>query len=294
MHRSGLYTACVTPFTADNTIDLPAFQKLLQRQIDAGVQGIVLMGTTGEAPTISPKERDTLIKEAKEISHGRILILAGCGSSCTSTSIAQAIAAEKSGADGIQMAPPAYNRPSQEGIFRHFEAVHNALSIPVYVYNIPGRTGVNIEPKTIERLLTLERCSGIKEASGNMAQLMEIVSNLKKPITLLCGDDLLALPSILLGAHGVMSVLGNLLPKTMNTLITSALNGNVKEALKTHYELRKLMQGCFLEANPIPIKYMLSKYGLCSNKYRLPMTPLSEENKKIIDSLLTSTSFGEL
>ncbi len=294
MHRAGLYTACVTPFNSDNTVDIPAFQKLMQRQIDAGVQGVVLMGTTGEAPTVTPKERDTLIKEAKMISNGRTLILAGCGSSCTSTTIEQAIAAEKSGAEGIQMAPPAYNKPSQEGIFRHFEAIHNAVSIPLYIYNIPARTGVNIEPKTIERLLCLERCVGVKEASGNLTQFMEIVANLKKPITLLSGDDLLALPYIVLGAHGVMSVIGNLLPKTMNTLITNALNGNLKEALKIHYDLRKLMQACFLEANPIPIKYMLSRYGLCSNTYRLPMTPLSEKNEKTIDSLLASTPFGEL
>jgi len=297
MYRPGLYTASVTPFTSENTIDLDAFRNIIQRQIDGGAQGVVLMGTTGECPTVSPQERDLLINEATNLSQGQILIISGCGSSCTRSTIDQAIAAEKSGSDAIQMAPPAYNSPSQEGIFRHFEAVHNATSIPIFIYNVPGRVRVNIEPKTIERLLHLERCVGIKEASGNLPQLMEVVeiiSNLKKPVTLLCGDDLLAVPSILLGAHGVMSVISNLLPKTTNNLINNALEGRSREAKKDHYELRKIMHLCFLETNPVPIKYMLSRRGLCNEECRLPLTPLSKENKQQIDTYLNSISFEEL
>jgi len=298
MHRPGLYTAIITPFSPDGReIDIAAFRTLVKRQIDGGVQGIVVVGTTGELPTVSPGERELLIREAKDISQGKILIMAGCGSSCTRTTIEQARATERMGADALQISPPAYNRPSQEGIFSHFSAIHDAISIPLFVYNIPSRTGVNIEPKTVERLLKLERCVGLKEASGNLLQLMdimEIVSALKKPVTILSGDDLLALPSIVLGAHGVMSVIGNLLPKETNALIMNALEGKEQKASKALYSLKKLMQTCFLDANPVPIKYMLSKYGLAHERCRLPLTPLSFQNKESIDALLKSTNFKEL
>jgi len=294
MHRPGLYTALITPFAKDGTIAFTTFAHLVKRQLDAGVQGIVVMGTTGESATISPDERSELIKHAKKASLGKIFVMAGCGTSDTATSIKQAQAAEKSGADALQIPAPAYNKPSQEGLLRHFKAIHDAVNIPMFIYNVPGRVAVNISPQTLAQLIQLERCIGAKEASGNVVHAMELLDLTKssqKPITLLSGDDLLALPLISIGAHGVMSVISNLFPQTMNQLVTAALEGNLENARQLHYRLRPLMQACFIESNPVPIKFMMEHAGLASEQCRLPLAPLAENNKKELSTLLEQYTY---
>jgi len=297
MYRPGLYTACVTPFTEDGKLDLDSFKALVQRQVSAGAQGIVIAGTTGESPTISEQEKKQLIECARNITDEKTLVMAGCGTNSTIASVEQARSAEQAGAQALQVPTPSYNKPSQEGLFLHFKTIHDAVSTPIFIYNVPGRTSVNIEPKTAKRLLELERCAGIKEASGNIVQCMDVVSVLKQqnsPRTLLSGDDLLALPFIAIGAHGVMSVLSNLLPQTTQKLIQAALKGNMEEAKQLHYLLKPFIQACFIESNPTPIKYMLSLFGLCDAACRLPLAPLSSSSKQTIDTLFQQHSFEEL
>ena len=289
MKRQGLFTAVITPFSKDGSeIDLVAFRNVIDRQVKARVEGIVLMGTTGESATVTLEERQCLIHEAKAITQGKVLLMAGCGTSDTATTIIQAKKSEEAGAEALQIVTPPYNKPSQEGLFLHFKAIHDAVSLPIFIYNIPGRTSVNMEIATIKRLFELERIAGIKEASGNLQQLADVIEALQdRSCTILAGDDSLALPAIALGAHGVMSVLGNLFPHKMRALIDAAIKGNLHQARTLHYELKSIMQACFVETNPVPIKYMMAKTISMNDTVRLPLAPLTDKSRALIDSVLT-------
>jgi 4-hydroxy-tetrahydrodipicolinate synthase len=294
--RQGLFTALITPFKNEGSeLDLDAFRKLVQRQVDAKVEGIVLMGTTGESATVTLNERKQLIKEAKKITQGKVLLMAGCGTNDTLSTIEQAKISEEAGAEALQIVTPPYSKPSQEGLYLHFKAIHDSVQLPIFIYNIPGRTSVNMDVATIKRLFALERMAGIKEASGNMQQLVDVIETLKgRPCTILAGDDSLALPAIALGAHGVMSVLGNLLPKKMKALVDAALMNDLQKARSLHYELKSIMQACFVETNPVPIKYMLGKVLSLNDTVRLPLAPLTEKSRSLIDTTLSKNVNDDL
>lgn len=296
MKRQGLFTAVITPFSKDGSeIDIAAFRTIIERQVNAGIEGIVLMGTTGESATVTLDERHCLIQEAKALTKGKVLLMAGCGTSDTTSTIIQAKKSEEAGAEALQIVTPPYNKPSQEGLFLHFKAIHDAVSIPIFIYNIPGRTSVNMEVATIKRLFELERMAGIKEASGNLQQLTDVIEALKdRSCTILAGDDSLALPAVALGAHGVMSVLGNLFPRKMKTLLDAAIKGNMHQARALHYELKAIMQACFVETNPVPIKYMMAKIISMHDTVRLPLAPLTEKSRALIDSVCAKIGIDDV
>ncbi len=289
--RSGVYTALVTPFNENGAIDFEALEQLIARQSSAQIRCITLLGTTGEGATITLDERKSLFKKARSLVPSSTLLFSGCGTSSTQETIAQAKIAEEMGLDGLQISTPPYNRPSQEGLYSHFNAIHDATNLEIFLYNIPGRSACNLEIDTLKRLFELPRVTGIKEASGSLPALMEVVDLASKwdgKITVLSGDDLLALPSISLGAQGVMSVASNLLPHTMTKLVGSALAQDFEVAKAIHYQLRQFFNSCFYETNPTPMKYMLSKLGLMQNCCRLPIVPVSQATEKRIDSVLSS------
>ena len=274
----GTYTALVTPFR-DGAIDAAAFEKLIEGQIAAGITGVVAVGTTGESPTLSHDEREQVIRLAVEIVHGRCQVLAGTGSYSTADAIAATTSAEKIGVDGALIVAPYYNKPSQEGLFRHFHAVARSTTLPIMLYNIPGRCGVDIAADTVERLAS--ECSNIvsiKEASGSVDRVAELRVRLPEAFTILSGDDGLTLPFMAVGAAGVVSVASNLLPAEVCALIQAFQGGDSKEALRMHQRLLGLFKDLFIEPNPVPVKMALSWRGEMSSEVRLPLSEMTTAN----------------
>lgn len=292
MQLKGLFTALVTPFRNDE-INWELFDILFQRQIDAQVDGVVLMGTTGEAPTISTEERTLLVRRAVEQAQGRTLVIAGIGTNSTKTTREQAKNAAAAGANALQLVLPSYNKPTQEGLAAHIRSIHETTSLPLCLYNIPGRTGVNLLPKTLGSLQDCTRIVAIKESSENLPQMMDIYESAPF-IRLFSGDDLLFLPTTSIGGVGVTSVISNLLPKTMKKLVNWALQGEVQQAKELFYKIKPLIQACFFETNPGPIKTMLALAGFDVGPPRLPLVPVSDATKaKLQLLLLNSTSLLE-
>ncbi len=284
---SGVHTALITPFK-NGLIDYKALEILIADQISASIQAITLFGTTGEGPTISLLERKSILAAVRKWIPKETLLISACGTSSTQETIEQAKIGEEFGCNALQIVTPPYNRPSQEGLYRHFESLHNSISLEILLYNIPGRTGVQLEKETIQRLFDLNRIVGIKEASGNLSFLMEIVQIAREygnKIAVLTGDDLYTLPAIQLGADGVVSVLSNLFPKKVEEFFSAALSRD-ENASKMHYNLKPLIECCFFESNPSPIKYMASKNSWIKNEVRLPLVPVSKETEKRIDVVL--------
>ena len=285
----GTYTALVTPFR-DGEIDVAALERLIEGQIAAGIAGVVAVGTTGESPTLSHEEREDVIKLTAKIAKGRCQVLAGTGSYSTREAIAATKRAEELGVDAALIVAPYYNKPSQEGLFRHFQAIAQATSLPIMLYNIPGRCGVDIGADTVVRLAT--ECSNIvaiKEASGSVDRVSELRGRLPNEFAILSGDDSLTLPFMAVGAVGVVSVASNLIPAQVCALVNAQDAGDVKNARKLHRQLLPIFKDLFIEPNPVPIKTALSWRGMMSAEVRLPLCEMSGPNharlRKTFDAL---------
>ncbi len=275
----GTFTALVTPFR-NGGIDVSAFEKLIETQISAGITGIVAIGTTGESPTLSHEEREQLISLAVEAAHKRCLVIAGTGSNATQHAVADTRTAEKLGVDGALLVAPYYNKPSQEGLFRHFKTIADATSLPIILYNIPGRCSVDIMPETVIRLATeCRNIVSIKEASGSVERVSELRRRLPESFTILSGDDSLTLPFMSVGAAGVVSVASNLFPLEVCALIRACESGDLKSAEKLHRRLLPLFKDLFIEPNPVPVKTALGWRGAMSAEVRLPLCEMSEANQ---------------
>jgi 4-hydroxy-tetrahydrodipicolinate synthase len=289
---SGTITALVTPFKEDLSVDIEAFKKLLDFQIDEGIDGIVVCGSTGESATLSTKEKLSLIITAVEHVNGRVPVIAGTGSNNTQASIDLTLLAREHGADGVLLVAPYYNKPDQEGLFNHYMAIAEAVDIPQIIYNVPGRSGVNIHPDIQLRLAEdVPHVVATKEASGDMEQIMSIIDNAPEDFAILSGDDALALPIVMMGGHGVISVLSNYAPKQFTETIAAGLKGNIKSAKKLHYKLFELMQANFVETNPIPVKTALSLMGKCEENFRLPMLPMKEDTKEFLEAAMKRAGY---
>src|SRR3954454_9888367 len=274
----GTFTALVTPFR-DGEVDVPALEKLIEGQIADAVSGVIAVGTTGESPTLSAAEREQVIRIAVEIGKGRCQVLAGTGSNSTSGTIAATRAAEKMGVDGMLVVAPYYNKPNQEGLFRHFQAIAQATSAPIMLYNIPGRCAVDIGPDTVERLaMDCANIVSIKEASGSVDRVSELRARLPEAFTILSGDDGLTLPFLSVGAVGVVSVASNLFPAEVVTLVQAFRAGDTKAAQRMHRRLLGLFKDLFIEPNPVPVKTALEWRGLMTSEVRLPLCEMSEPN----------------
>jgi 4-hydroxy-tetrahydrodipicolinate synthase len=281
----GTYTAIITPFLSDGSFDRESFVKLIEDQIAAKIDGIVVMGTTGESPTISPEEHDKIIIEAVETAKGRIKVIAGAGSNSTDEAIERSISAEKAGCDGLLQVSPYYNKPTQNGLYSHFSAIAKNTKLPIILYNIASRCGVNISTETIIKLAKIENIVAVKEASGDIAQLMDVRAALPD-FNILTGDDILCLPSLAAGADGLISVLSNFLPQEIKALVDAVNDEDLRTAQTIHFELLPIMKACFWETNPIPIKTILAMKGDCKEVFRLPMTPMTAENREKLSKLL--------
>jgi 4-hydroxy-tetrahydrodipicolinate synthase len=283
---SGVGTALVTPFTRAGEIDEPALRALVSRQVEGGVHFVVPCGTTGETPTLSADERERVIRMTVEICRGRMPVLAGVGGYDTAEVAATASAVEALGVQGLLSVTPYYNKPTQEGLFQHYAAIAARTSLPVIIYNVPGRTGCNVEPRTLARLAAIPNIVAVKEASGNMTQICEVCRVVPDDFTVLAGDDAMALPAMAVGGRGVISVASNVVPDRMARLVNAALAGDFGAARDEHHALLPLMLVNFIESNPIPVKAALAMMGLCEEVYRLPMVPPSEASRTKIRQTL--------
>lgn len=285
---TGCITALVTPFKKGK-IDFKALEKLLNHQIKGGIDGIVLCGTTGESPTLSKDERKELIKTAASIIKKRTHLIVGTGSNCTQTAIMYTEEAEKLGAAGALVVAPYYNKPTQEGLYRHYEAISKSTKLPIILYNIPGRVVINMTDQTIARIAKLKNICGIKDATGDLSRPLSLqMQNLNNKFTMLSGDDITAVAFNAAGGHGVISVTSNLLPKACTKVQDLCSKGNFELAKKEHQKLVPLHLGLFCETNPAPIKYALSLLGFTTPEVRQPLVELQDESKAKVKGILKS------
>lgn len=270
----GALSAIVTPFR-DGAVDETALRDLIEWQIEGGVDGIVPCGSTGESATLSHAEHEQVIRIAVQQARRRVPVVAGTGSNSTAEAIRLTAFAREVGADGALLISPYYNKPTQEGIFKHYKMIAASVDLPLIVYNIPGRTGSNILPETFARLCEVRNVVSVKEASGSMDQITDIRRLCGERLTILSGDDSLALPIMALGGRGVIAVITNVMPREMHELAAAGLAGDFAHARELHYRMLPLMRALFAETNPIPIKYAVAQVRKCSPEVRMPLTPLS-------------------
>ena len=270
---SGVGTALITPFTKSGSLDEPAVRKLAQRQVDAGIHFLVPCGTTGETPTLSPSERRRIVEICVEVARGRALVLAGAGGYDTHEVMHAASEMEKAGAQGLLSVTPYYNKPTPEGLYQHYKAIADSTPLPIIVYNVPGRTGCNIDPATLVRISSIKNIVGVKEASGNVTQMAEICRAVPKDFLVMSGDDALTLPLMAIGGRGIISVASNEVPAEMVQMVEAAEKGNFADARHWHEKLLPIMQINFVESSPGPVKFAMAAMGLCEESYRLPMVP---------------------
>ncbi len=286
---SGSAVALVTPFKTDGSIDTSALRRLVQFHKAAGTDIIIPCGTTGESPTLSGDEQIEIIRTVKDEAGDKIMVAAGAGTNATLHAVELAKNAEKAGAAAILSVAPYYNKPSQEGIYQHFRHIAEAVSVPVIIYNVPGRTGCNVTATTILRLARdFENIAAVKEASDNFTQIAELLEERPDHFSVLTGEDSLILPFIAMGGDGVISVAANEVPYQVKQLVEAVKQGNLTEAQSINRSCRKLFRLNFIESNPVPVKYALARMGMIEENYRLPLVPLSPENKVIIDNELKS------
>ena len=273
----GTGVAMVTPFSEDFSIDIPALRRITDHLINGGINYLVILGTTGEAATLSAEEKHLVIQTILDQNNGRIPAVIGCGGNNTAEVVNEIqLLTEKYSPDGFLSVSPYYNKPSQEGIFQHFKAVCNSTEKPVILYNVPGRTSSNILPGTVIQITThCPNAVAVKEASGNLEQGMDIISGSNKGFSVLSGDDILGLPMIASGYQGVISVMGNAMPKEYSSMVQYALAGEFDKARSLHYQMKQLMQLNFAEGNPAGVKALMSLLGLCSPQVRLPLVKAS-------------------
>jgi len=272
----------VTPFTKSGTLDEAAVRRLGRRQIDAGVHFLCPCGTTGENPTLNDDERKRIVEILVDEAKGAVPILAGAGGYDTREVIHLAAMMQKAGAAGLLSVTPYYNKPTQEGLYQHYKAIAESTALPIVVYNVPGRTGVNVEPATLARLAPIKNIVGVKEASGNVTQMCEIVRAVPDDFLVLSGDDALTLPLMAIGGRGIISVAANEIPAEMVQMVEAAERGDFATARQTHQRILPLMLGNFIEANPVPVKAAMAAMGLIEEHYRLPMcSPKPESREKL-------------
>jgi 4-hydroxy-tetrahydrodipicolinate synthase len=280
---TGVGTALVTPFRADGSLDEAAVRRLVRRQIDGGIHFVSPCGTTGEAPTLSADEKVRVVELVVEEASGRVPVLAGAGGYDTREVLHLMRRMESAGAAGFLSVTPYYNKPTQEGLFQHYKALSESTSLPIVVYNVPGRTGVNVEPATLLRLAGLRNIVAVKEASGNVSQMAEICASVPEGFIVLSGDDALTLPLMAIGGHGVISVASNEAPAEMVQMVEMAEKGDFRGARRLHAWLHPLMTVNFVEANPGPAKAAMAAMGLLEEVYRLPMvSPRPASREKIM------------
>lgn len=286
---TGLYTAIITPFRADGSFDESAFETIIEQQILAGVDGIVVLGTTGESPTVTTEEHDQIIAFAVKVINRRTKVIAGTGSNSTAEAIHHSLAAQKVGVDALLQVNPYYNKPTQKGLYEHFKAVADAVKIPIILYNIEGRTGVNLETPTLLRLAEHPNIVAVKEASGNLDQMKEVIENVPNDFMVLVGDDALCLDICKLGGHGVISVASNIIPVEMKSFVDDCLVQDWEAAEAFQAKYAEFFDTCFIETNPQPIKTLMAEAGLCEEIFRLPMVTMEAENKvellKVFESI---------
>jgi 4-hydroxy-tetrahydrodipicolinate synthase len=279
---SGCGTALVTPFRQDLSLDEQALRRLVRRQVEGGINFLVPCGTTGENPTLSHEEYLRVVEITLEEAAGRVPVLAGCGGYNTAEIVALAAELESMRVSGLLSVTPYYSKPTQEGLYQHYETIAEAVAIPIVLYNVPGRTSVNLEPATVRRLAHIENIVGIKEASGNIAQVSALCAQVPERFTVLSGDDVVTLPLIALGGRGVISVVANEIPAEMTQLVRLCLEGNFAAARTLQRKYLPLMEVNFAESNPIPVKAALAAMGLIEPVWRLPLcSPRSETMEKI-------------
>ncbi len=273
----GVAPALVTPFTADDEIDEEAFRRLIERQIDGDVSGLVVLGTTGENPTVTDEERRRLVDLAVDTADGRVPVIVGTGTNDTEKSIAYSRAAETAGADGLLVVGPYYNKPSQGGFVAHVESIAEASDVPMILYNVPSRTSFNIEAETALQLAeTVPSVVGVKEASGDLQQVADILHHRPDDFAVYAGDDEITLPLLGLGGDGVVSVVSNAVPQRFSRMVEAGLSGDFATARKAHFDLLPAMRACFLETNPVPIKAVCAAMGHMEPHVRLPLIPMDE------------------
>ena len=282
----GAITAMVTPFAESGGLDIEGLKRNVKFQIDNGISGLVPLGTTGESPTISDEERETVIKTVVAAAAGKVPVIVGTGTNSTEHSIELSKQAEELGADAVLIVSPYYNKPTQEGLYRHFKAIADSIKIPVVVYNIQGRTGVNIETATLARMAQVPNIIAVKEASGNLAQMMDVLEQLPKTFSVVSGDDNMTLPLMALGGRGVISVVSSLIPRKVSDMCAAASKGDVATARRLHFEMLPLFKAAFIETNPIPIKAAMSMAGLPAGPVRMPLCEMQPANVDKLKSAL--------
>ena len=283
---TGCGTALVTPFNAHGNVDEAAVRRLARRQIEAGIHFLVPCGTTGESPTLSEDERVRVVELVVAEAGGKVPVLAGAGGYDTREVVHVGQRMRKAGAQGLLSVTPYYNKPTPEGLYQHYKAIAEGVGLPLIVYNVPGRTGVNVEPRTLARLATIPNVVGVKEASGNMGQICEVVRSVPEGFLVLSGDDSLTLPVMAVGGHGIISVASNGVPSEMVRMVEHAEANDFASARRIHTQIMPFLTVNFIEANPIPIKAAMAMMGLLEERYRLPMVPPQASSKAKIAEVL--------
>ena len=289
----GALTALVTPFDEQGRIDVPALERLVRWQVDAGIDGLVPCGTTGEGATLRAEEHTQVIETVVRIAAGRVPVIAGCGTNDTRTTIDGARRAAEAGAQALLVVTPYYNKPNRSGMIAHFAAVAEAVPLPVIAYNVPGRTGQNVPAELTLRLAEIPGVVGVKEAAANLEQLAAIVAGRPDGFAILSGDDPLAFPAVALGADGVISVVSNEAPDLTAAMMRAALSGDLAAARRLHYRLLPLMQANFLESNPVPVKTALALLGRCGDTVRSPLGPPEGETRRRLAEVLRACGLLE-
>jgi 4-hydroxy-tetrahydrodipicolinate synthase len=285
---TGCGTALVTPFTRDGAVDEAAVSRLARRQIDGGVHFLVPCGTTGEVPTLTEEEQVRIVELIVAEAKGKVPVLAGAGGYNTREVIHMGKRMRAAGADGLLSVTPYYNKPTPEGLVQHYRAIGDAVGLPIVVYNVPGRTGCNVDPATLLRLSEIPQVIAVKEASGNVTQMCEICASLPADFIVLSGDDALTLPLMAVGGRGIISVASNEIPREMSQMVELGERGDFAGARALHQRIFNLLQINFVEANPIPVKYAMASMGLLEEVYRLPMVSPRPASKQKIDAVLQS------
>ncbi|HXM16755.1 MAG TPA: 4-hydroxy-tetrahydrodipicolinate synthase [Candidatus Eremiobacteraceae bacterium] len=290
---TGCGTAMVTPFRGDGSLDEATLRKLILRQIEAGIDFLVPCGTTGESPTLTHEEHVRVVEITVELAKGRVPVVAGAGGYNTAEVIAMARELAALGVDGILSVTPYYNKPTQEGLYQHYRAIAEAVDLPILLYSVQGRTGINIEPATVVRLAAIRNIVGIKEASGSIAQMAAILNCVPEDFVVLSGDDAITLPLIALGGRGVISVVSNEIPGEMTEMVRLALRGNIWGSREIHRRFHPLMEVNFVESNPGPVKTAMAEMGLLEPVWRLPLVAPKRENRERIVGVLNSLGLVE-
>jgi 4-hydroxy-tetrahydrodipicolinate synthase len=292
MTFNGCITALVTPFK-DGSIDEEALKSLIDFQIDNGVAGLVPCGSTGESATLTYEEHDRVVRLTIERAAGRVPVIAGAGSNSTAETLMFTKHAEKAGADAALLISPYYNKPTQQGLYEHYKRVAEEVSLPIFLYNVPGRTGVNMAPETVARLSEVAGIVGIKEASGDMAQVSDVIEFSTEGFIILSGDDATTLALLTLGGHGVISVTSNVVPKEMSAMVNAYLSGDMERSRALHYTLAPLHRAMFIETNPIPVKTALAMMGMIdAAEFKLPLVAMSGANRELLGAALKAYGLG--